>query len=71
MQHRKNLAGYSTLEVCVCYHVYFLLHMPTVNILVILEGNARYSRERGGGLVLDSVKLSLQTPPKRGSHCKS
>jgi hypothetical protein len=31
----------------VCYHCVFRSHMPTVNILVILEGNAGYSR-RGG-----------------------
>jgi hypothetical protein len=35
-------------SMCVCYHCVFRSHMPTVNILVILEGNAGYSRWGGG-----------------------
>jgi hypothetical protein len=36
-------------SVCVI-SLYFLSHMPTVNILVLLKGSARYSR--GEGMVI-------------------
>jgi hypothetical protein len=38
---------YFRTPLCVCYHCVFRSHMPTVNILVILEGNAGYSRKGG------------------------